>query len=147
MIPNFFSKKELPDKLPLELDRIIGSLRKSRSKEACLKSAYDILTKKYYGSRIMTYTRFFDLFSWNDDKLWKKSGFLHCTNINYLMRILLVKSGFFKDDDIKLKLTLLWYISPHQYLNIRINGKKSINVDVWGKRYGIKFGEYAHGFS
>jgi len=26
------------------------------------------------------------------------------------------------------------------------NEEKYINIDLWGKAYGIKFGEYAHGF-
>ena len=66
-------------------------------------------------------------------------------NLNYLFMIFLVKSGF-DYKDINPKWTLVYYLSPHQYLNIKINKKKPINVDSWGKSYGIKFGDYARGF-
>ncbi len=77
--------------------------------------------------------------------LWNESGFMHCTNINYVLRTLLIKSGHFADDDIQIKWTIVWYISPHQYLRIK-TGDKYVNVDVWGYVYGIKYGEYAYGF-
>tara|TARA_Y100000310_G_scaffold148238_1_gene147486 strand:- start:727 stop:1170 length:444 start_codon:yes stop_codon:yes gene_type:complete len=146
MIPNLFSKLRIPKKLPKGMQKAVEKLRKSKNKEDCLRKAYNILTKKYRGYHFRTYIRFFELFITDANKLWNKSGFLHCTNMNYLMRILLVKSGFFKENDITPKLTLIWYKSIHQYLNIKINRNKSINVDPWGKVYGIKFGDFAHGF-
>lgn len=145
MIKNLFAKGKIPDSLPKDMQVVINKLKKSKNKEDCLKKAYDILSKKYRGYRVKTYTRFFDLFQSDLNKIWAKKDFLHCTTMNYLMRILLVKSGFFKDKDTKIKFSLVWYISPHQYLNVRLN-KKSVNIDLWGKAYGIKFGDYAHGF-
>ncbi|NLC31349.1 MAG: hypothetical protein GX765_04845 [Candidatus Moranbacteria bacterium] len=78
--------------------------------------------------------------------LWNQDGFLHCTNINYLARILLIESGFFKEEDIVLKWTLVWYISPHQYLRVKMIDDEFINVDIWAKNYKIEFGDYARGF-
>ena len=126
---------------------VVDKLKKSKNKEDCLKRVYDILSKKYVGDRLKTYTRLFDLIVSDINKLWSKKGFMHCTNINYLMRILLVNSGLFKDEDIKSKWTLIWYFSPHQYLKVRLSQNKFVNVDVWGKVYRIKFGDYAHGFN
>ncbi len=146
MIPNFFSKKEMPKNIPEAMEKIVKELKKSASKQACLRKAYELLAKKYYGDRLMTYTHLFELFNADPVVLWDKRGYLHCTHINYLLRILLVKSGCFKDEDIKLKWTVIWYLSPHQYLEIRLNDQKTVNVDVWGIKYGIKFGDYAHGF-
>ena len=144
MIPNLFSKANIPVKLPKSMQAVIEQLKKSRNREECLKKAYDILTKKFKGCR--WYTSFFDLFVKNVFRLWKKNGHLHCHNLNYLLRILLVKSGFFKDEEIKLKLTFIRPTSLHQYLNIRINAHKSINADPWGKVYGTKFGDYTKSF-
>jgi hypothetical protein len=146
MIQNFFSKAKIPLNLPEDMNKVILKLKKSKNKRECLQNAYSILTRKYIGNRIKTYTCIFDLFYSNLYKIWSKSGFLHCNKINYLLRILLIKSGFFKESDIELKWTLLWYISPHQYLRIKIDDSHKINVDVWGKAYKIKFGDYAHGF-
>jgi hypothetical protein len=147
MFQNIFKKAKIPKNVNKDMQELIKTLKKSKSKRKCIKKAYFFLSKKYKGNRINTYLRFFDLFTNDVNKIWAKNGFLHCHIINYLMRILLIKSGHFTEDDIKLKWTLVWYISPHQYLNIKINEKESINIDIWGKVYGIKFGDYAHGFN
>ncbi|MBU2590291.1 MAG: hypothetical protein KJ939_01490 [Nanoarchaeota archaeon] len=39
----------------------------------------------------------------------------------------------------------LHYISIHQYLKVKVNSKYVI-IDGWARIYGIKFGDYAHGF-
>lgn len=129
----------------MELDEAIKKLKKAKSQEDCLRKAYDIVSKNYRGYMFKTYTRIWEIFTYKVSKLWKKSGFMHCTNINKVMKELLVKSGFFKEEGIKKKWTLVYYISPHQYLQVDVNGKK-VNIDIWAKAYGIKFGDYAHGF-
>ena len=130
----------------MELDEAVKKLKKTKSKEECLMQAYQIVSEKYRGYRFRTYTRFWELFAYNVSKLWKKSGFMHCTNINRVLKELLIRSGHFDNSQVKKKWTLVYYISPHQYLQVDFNGKK-INVDVWGKYYGVKFGEYTHGFN
>lgn len=136
----------IPDNLPTDMFNLINQLKKSKSKRDCLKKTYSALTSKYRGYAFKTYFRFFDIFTSDTNKLWAKSGFLHCSKLNFLMRILLVKSGHFQNEDIKTKWTLVWYLSPHQYLQIRLNDNEYINIDMWGKAYGIPFGDYAHGF-
>ena len=111
-----------------------------------MRKTYSVLTKKYRGGRIKTYTRFFELFGFDAEKIWKKKGFLHCTNLNKLMRLLLARSGWFKEGDIRKKWTLIWYLSPHQYLRIRVGRDALVNIDLWGKPYGIQYGDYARGF-
>ncbi|MFA6184107.1 MAG: hypothetical protein WC682_03315 [Parcubacteria group bacterium] len=143
---DLFSKTRLPQKLPVEMEEVVNDLKKSFSKEDCLKKVYDILNKKYQGARVMTYLRFPAIFKNDINFFWNQNGFLHCTNINYIARILLIKSNFFKEDDIILKWTLIWYISPHQYLRVKVTQNKFINMDVWAKNYGISFGDYAKGF-
>ena len=143
---DFFTKTSLPKQLPEEMNLIIEGLKKSATKEECLKKVYDLLSEKYRGYRIRTYIKIGEVFKKDLNFLWGRSGFLHCNNINYLVRIFLVKSGIFKEEDIILKWTLVWWISPHQYLRIKIGENEFINVDIWGKHYGIKFGDYARGF-
>lgn len=145
MIPNLFWKSDLPKKVPTILQKTINKLKKSKNKEDCLKDAYKIITKKYWGCN--TFHNFSDLFITDIKKLWKKKSPLHCTNLNYLLRVLLIKSEIFSKDDIEQKLTYVYYFWPHQYLRIKINNKKYINVDLWGKSHGIKFGNYAHRFN
>ena len=142
---DLFSKTPIPGVLPDEMQKIINEIKKSLNKEECLKKVYEILIAKYQGCRIKTYTKLFDAFKRDIATLWSKNGFLHCTHINYVMKVLLIKSDFFKKEDIRLKWTQIWYISPHQYLQVKIDDKW-INVDVWAYAYGIKFGDNAHGF-
>lgn len=143
MIPNLFQKAKIPKSLPKGMLVVVNRLKKSNGKEDCLKKAYYTLSKKYYGCSI--FTRFFDLFVTDLDKLWKIDQ-SHCTNLNYLLRVLLIKSNFFKDEDIRLNLTLIGYVSIHQYFEIRIRKNKFVNVNVWGASHGVKLGDYAHGF-
>lgn len=146
MIPNFFIKAKVPEKLPKEIEEFIHKLKKSKNKKQCIKKAYLFLSKRYRGYKLETYTKWYMIFDSNINKIWSNPGFLHCTTLNYLIRILLIKSNFFKEEDIKLKWTMIKYISPHQYLEIRISKNEVINVDLWGKSYRIPFGDYAHGF-
>lgn len=143
MIPNVFYKASIPDFLPEGMQRTVEKLEKSKNEEDCLKKAYDALFERYVGCKV--HTRFFDIFTSDVNKLWDVK-YQHCTALNYFLRILLVKSGFFKDEDITLKWTLIYYISIHQYLRIRLDGNRAINVDPWGAHHNIKFGDYAHGF-
>ncbi|MDX9913374.1 MAG: hypothetical protein RBS77_02215 [Candidatus Moranbacteria bacterium] len=143
---DFFSKTRLPEKLPVEMSEIIGDLKKSTSKEECLKKVYDLLSGKYQGARVQTYLKFPTIFKKDINLIWSQKGFLHCTNINYVARILLVESNFFEEKDITLRWTLIWHISPHQYLKVKVAENKFINMDIWAKNYGIEFGDYAKGF-
>lgn len=142
---NLFVKTPIPDALPDEMQKIINEIKKSLNKEECLRRVYEILITKYRGHRIKTYLKLFDAFRHDIGTLWSKNGFLHCTNINYVMRTLLVKSAFFTEDEIRLRWTQVWYISPHQYVQVKIDNKW-INIDVWACAYGIKFGDNANGF-
>lgn len=123
---------------------VINELKKAQSQEECLRMAYKILITKYHGNRIKTITKFFNIFERDIDVLWSKNGFLHCTNINYILKTLLVKSGFFETGDIRTRWTLIWCVSPHQYAQVRINNKW-IDVDVWAHAFGIELGDHAHG--
>jgi hypothetical protein len=146
MIPNFFSKYPLPKKLPKAIQETVNDLKKSKNKEECLKKAYNLLTKKYKGYKILTYLKFHQAFTTNINILWLRSGFLHCNQMNYLLRLLLVKSGLFTEEDIIHKYSFVYYTSPHQYLKINISSNGYVNVDVWGEANNVKFGDYASGF-
>jgi hypothetical protein len=136
-IPRRSSKDTMSD--------VIASLRSCSSKNECLHCAYDVLTTRYHGDRLKTVGRLWQLYPSSMSSLWKRKGFLHCTNANRLLHFLLIESGHFTDHDIKLPWTIILPGSPHQYLRARI-GKAWINVDIWAKAYGIAFGSYAKGW-
>ena len=142
---DLFSKTPIPDALPKEMQKIINEIKKSLDKAECLKKVYEILISKYRGYHTKTYLKLFDVFKHDIGLLWNKNGFLHCTNINYVMRTLLIKSDFFTEDDIRLKWTQIWYISPHQYIQVKIDDRW-VDIDIWAYAYGIKFGDHYQGF-
>jgi hypothetical protein len=142
---DFFQKTPLKENIPEEMQSVILELKKCPSREECLKATFRILTQKYRGYRMRTYLMINEIFTSDLHELWHRRGFLHCTNINYLMRTLLVGSGHFRDDELVLRWTQIWYLSPHQYIEVKMNDRM-INIDVWAYAYGIKFGDYAHGF-
>jgi hypothetical protein len=141
-----FGKSLLPTELSKEIQEVLDELAKIQDKKEYLRAAYDFITERFNSSRLKTIFRFWDL--WVDDveNLWNRTDFLHCTNQNYLLSLLLLKSNLFSEKDIQLKWTRIWFFSPHQYLQINV-GKETINVDCWGRSYGIPFGQYSHGFN
>ncbi|MEW6610493.1 MAG: hypothetical protein AB1352_02620 [Patescibacteria group bacterium] len=146
MIPNLFKKEPIPEKLPVDMMKVVEELKRCQNQDECLQRAYDILTTKYRGYKFRTYTRFWEMFETDLDKLWARSGFLHCHLMDYLMRVLLVKSGWFRDEDLVLKITFIWYISIHQHLLVHMRDGRQIHVDIWYAHYGKKLGDYARGF-
>jgi hypothetical protein len=141
-----FDKSPLPTDLNDEITNILKDLSKIKNQEEYLEAAYRVITSRYQGGRVKTLFKAWDLFSESVEDLWNRTGFLHCTNQNYLLSLLLVKGGLFNEKAIKPKWGQIWLLSPHQYLQVR-TGDKLINVDAWARSYGIPFGQYAHGFN
>tara|TARA_Y100000310_G_C20245527_1_gene606626 strand:+ start:31 stop:486 length:456 start_codon:yes stop_codon:yes gene_type:complete len=138
MVLDLFGKTKVPKKIPIELKNIVKKINKAKDQKEALKIAYKSLTKIFYGRKFIPYILLHRLLIKDPQKLLDQKGFLHCSNFNYLMRILLTHSKFFKDKDLKLKWTLI-VISPHQYLVVKTK-KESIYLDIWAANYGVKFG-------
>ncbi len=136
---NIFIHK-IPRKLPVEIEQAITVLKKTKSKEACLKKAYSILNTKFTGKLFFFITHFPSFFLINLDTIWNRKKVLNCNVMNYLLRLLLIKSGKFKEKDLKNKWTMIKYISPHQYLQVNL-GKKKVFIDLWGSSYNTPFGQ------
>ena len=144
--PNVFSRQPVPKSLPKDVQKIVARLQKTKSKTACIRMAYDEVGKRFGGKLFRVITHFFRLYTGSFAEIWSKPGWLHCNTLNYLLRVLLIKSGKFKELDIQVKWTMVYYISLHQYFRVRIGKNKFINVNMWGRNNGVPFGEYAHGF-
>jgi hypothetical protein len=142
-----FRKNPLPQDVGSEISKELKLLQRAPTKELYLKEAYSLITTRYESGRLNTIFKIYELLSEGVQELWNRSGFMHCTNQNYLLSLLLVKGGYFKESDIKLKWTLISYISPHQYLSVRVDDNRWVSVDCWGRQYGVRYGDYAHGFN
>ncbi|QQG38900.1 MAG: hypothetical protein HYS32_00335 [Candidatus Woesearchaeota archaeon] len=146
MLIHLFKKEPIPKKVPYNLQIEINKLKKSKDKLGCLKKAHKTITSKFHGGKFLPYVNLFQLFEENPKRLWNKASYLDCVHLNYLLRILLIKSGFFTEEDIKLKITAGYLFFPHQYLKIKIN-KKFIDVDCWGYKYGKDIGKHCNTFN
>ena len=143
MIPNLFTKLPIPSKLPSQMEEVVKRLKRLKSKKRVLEEAFNAVTFRFHGEKMAVITRFFNLFRKRANRLWKQPGVMHCTQQNYLLRIFLIKSGKFKEADIKQKLVMYKKISPHQYLQIRV-GNQWISADPWAVQgEGLPLGHYA----
>jgi hypothetical protein len=149
VVPGVFSKLPIPNSLPATMERVITELKRTKSKEECLRKAFFVIMTKYRGERFTTYTRFWRAFTKDIRKLWARSGFLHCQQQNYLLRVLLVRSGKFTEQDIKQRFMLYKGVSPHQYLQVNVGEKGEeewVDVDPWAFHgAGLPLGRRAGG--
>lgn len=135
-----FKKHELPKEIPFEMESVIIELKKvSKDKNDFLRKAYDFLIKKYHGARLQTIVRLDLLFLTDLEKIWGRPGYIPCSTHNHLLRIFLVKSGFFNDAEIRLKHKFVNF-NIHQHLQVKVDDDW-MNVDPAGDYFGMRFGE------
>lgn len=145
MIPHFFTREPIGKITNPDLQRAIKQVKQVSSKEEALKRAFALVVNRYRGYRFHTYLLFWKALETNPNKLWERTGFMHCTHQNFLLRTLLVKSGWFSEEDIHVGYSLIWYISPHQYLTVKVNNH-TVAADPWNYRFGASLGHFASGF-
>lgn len=135
----FYLVEDMPKDIPQDfLEEIERLNKKSMSNKEFLRLAYASLTKKFYGSRLKTiflgWYAFQPIFT-------HPQGFLHCNVENELLRVMLIKSGRFKKEDITRKITFVNFFI-HQYLQVKVDDEV-IDVDLWGHVFGIPFGKHS----
>ncbi len=145
-IPHFkYQKISVPASIPESMQAKITELKnQANSPEAFLNLTYNYLGEKYRSERWNTLFKPHYWFK-NLDAIWQVAGFVPCHQSSFILKIFLVKSGFFKEDDIKIKLTFLNFVI-HHYLVVNINNKK-IAVDVGEKINGMPLGKHAQFFA
>jgi hypothetical protein len=141
-----FGKQKYPELLDQEMKFMTDYLAKLDSRETVAKEAYRIIITRFEGGKILTVTKLLDLFSNGFQDLWNRSGFMHCTNQNFLLASLLIASGKFSDDNIERRWTPVWGFAPHQYLIAKLDDNKYINLDPWAAKYGVSMGDHVHGW-
>jgi len=144
MIPYLY-KEPISEITNPDLVQAIDYVKQAPSKKDALEKAFNLIVKRFKGYRFRTYLLFWKAFETNPNKLWQRKGFMHCTHQNFLLRVLLTKSGWFSEKEIQLGYSLVWYISPHQYLKIKMNNK-TIAADPWNSNFGVPLGYFASGF-
>ncbi len=141
-----FFRWRIPKNLPPEIQTVCDELAALTDQESVVRRAHEILSTRFRARKYLTYPLLWKIFDRDLSRIWSRTSFLHCTHMNWLLKIVLVRSGHFVEADVREKWTFLTVISPHQYAKVRMHDGQWINVDVWGSTYGIPFGNYAHGF-
>lgn len=145
IVPNLgFWKSSLPQKIPAELAEVVESMkRQTKNDYDFLWSTYNYVTGKYDGQQ----ENFRDIITkhfWSLDKIWPRHDYTPATQQNLIIRLMLIKSGYFKDENIQVNNVFLNYYS-HQYLIVNTS-RGPIEIDPAFDYKGIKFGKHAKGF-
>lgn len=145
-IPHFYYREiAIPENIPESMQAKIAELKfEASSGQEFLDLTYDYLGTKYHSERWNTLLKPHYWFK-NLADIWQINGFVPCHQSSFVLKVFLVKSGFFKEEDIKIKVTLLNFVI-HHYLVVSVNGKKTA-VDVGEKNKGLALGQNAQFFA
>lgn len=139
-----FKEERVPDEIPASMMGKINEITKQAgSSEEFLKLAFNYLGGRYRSERLNTVKKFNYLFK-PLNEVWQMSGYVPCTVSSYLLKIFLIKSGFFKEADIRRRHVFVNFIW-HQYLQVKVGGKW-INIDVGEKQRGLPLGKHLKWF-
>src|SRR3990167_668993 len=141
VIPHLgFMEEKVPESIPESMmDKINQLKNQSQNQEQFLNSAYNFLGSRYCSQRFNTLLKFNYLFK-SFEEVWQMEGYIPCTINNYLLKIFLIKGGYFSETDIKCCHVFANFV-PHQYLRVKMNNKW-LNVDVGEKGRGLPIGKY-----
>ena len=132
-----FRREPIPGRLPELLAQKIASLDAAAADNlGFLRMSYKFVTSRYTGGRMKTIFMPWRAFG---DVYTKTPGFLACNGQNFLLRTVLVKSGRFSEDDIRIR-TVPLNLFIHQYLQVKVENKW-IYVDPWSHFRGIPLGK------
>lgn len=147
MIPHLFRPHPIPDTIPKKLEKQIAKFSEtSKSDEEFIKKCFFFVVSLQKGHRTNVLLQFHRLFHKNLELLCGSQQYFHCTTANYLLRVMLEKSGRLPSECVTQKASSTWTLFPHQYLRVKIKNNEYINLDPWAYRFGIDFGDYSHGF-
>ena len=148
VVPNYgWKKTPLPHGISDQLLREIESLAKMyRTPDMFLRAAFELISKRYpVKSRIGVIRHPFSVFVKSPEKLWNMHGsYLHCHQMNLLLRIFLVKSNLFKDEHIEPHYSIL-NLFTHQYLHVKVDDD-TLFIDPWAFKFRVPFGKFAQGW-
>ena len=130
----------LDEEIPLDLWEKIEDNSKSKSDLDYIKYSYYEIGNKYTSEPRYylreSYSKFWET---NVTEIWEGTADRPSSVQNYMLKLVLIKSGRFSEEDI-ISVNTYCGITPHQYLKVRVDNEW-IDVDVWDKEQPHKFGE------
>ena len=129
----------------ISLKEATKRMRKTKTQHAALVEAYALVSARFTGRVGDMYLRPDRLFEKSKVNMWKRGSCLHSTKQNQFVRDFLIESGLFSERDIRFRWTLLYYFSPHQFLEVKVKDRW-MRVDPWAAHKGYHLGEGPPGF-
>jgi hypothetical protein len=137
VVPNLGVRRKVPGELPEYWREVLNGLQATvGSDKEFLMGVYNAVTTRHHGGRMETVTKCWKAFQ---DPLLQEPGFMHCTGLNFLVRALLIRSGRFSAQDIRV-VTVPFNFFIHQYLRVRADGVW-YDIDPWALHTGTPFGK------
>lgn len=138
----FMRKQSLPTRIPQSFQDAIDQIeRDANTPYEFIKGCSHYLLSGASGGRVITLLRLDLAFETDTKKLLARRGFMHCHHLNHLLRIMLAKSKFFSDEDIRLRRTFLNF-NLHQYVQVCVAGQW-YDVDLAADHMGVPLGKHA----
>jgi hypothetical protein len=111
-----------------------------------IESIYHNITKKFKGKKLCFIRYFTKNFIFNPKKILSlENDCLPCQQYNKLFQSYLLSSGRFTKDQIKTQFTnKLPKVLIHVYTEVTLKDNTKINVDLWGKDFGVPFNKTIH---
>ncbi|MCX6791048.1 MAG: hypothetical protein NTV62_02540 [Candidatus Gribaldobacteria bacterium] len=140
-----FKQYVLPTGIPQEIKDTITQLeQKAHSQQEYLKIVYDFVQQHWQAQRLKTILALPLAFRTDLKQIWQNQGYSHCVTINLITFILLAKSQYFQEKDIKVRYAF-FNLVLHQYLKVRVN-KKWIALDPSVTYAHLPIGKHAQWF-
>ena len=144
VIPNLWWKRRYDkNDIPKDVMRKMMAIGKTGTKRKVLEKALKLQYTRFYAKTMQVWVQWRIWFVSSFRELWNKGGFIHCHQHDLVLRHLLLASGRFKEEDIKIRITN-YRLNIHQYIlvNVGENGKKDwIKVDAFAVGIGYDIGE------
>lgn len=138
----FMRRITVPSRIPTTIRDAVKQLeRESKNEYDFLKNTSRHLLSTGHGSRFKTFLRPQLAYETNLFRLYKRPGFMHSHQLNYLFVVMLCHSKYFTRDRIRTKLTWLNF-TVHQYVQVNIAGQW-YDVDLWADSLGVDLGKHA----
>lgn len=141
----YMRKRPLPTRFPRQLEQACEQLSSQHDRPYdYLQHAVVYLLSQNHADRLRGIFEFHKAFETDVRSLLERRGFMHAHHLSHLMRIMLSKSPFASDADIRIRYTFLNF-RIHHYLQVRVAGQW-YDVDVSGYWWGVPLGSHAWGF-
>ena len=134
----------LPVHLSPELQKEIKKLKKIKDKKQVIIATLNYIKKNFESNSLLLFIQLHKHYYKKASAILQKKGFWPCHIQVFILRLLLIKSRKFEQDDIQVHYTFYNGII-HEYLKIRVNNKWIIRADPWGYNKGVPFGYQSMG--